>query len=206
MTTNSYDAVLVGSGDREHPLYANAAADKQDRFFMLKDLTGNDGSSLTTIVKGDLFNATSIDYTASAVGSNGTTSPNKGYYIDLREGEKVVNAPLTVAGYTYFGTNQPTASNTCSANLGIARGYRLKPLSGAYSSIEYAGGGLPPSPVGGVVEVTAEGESTSSLVAFIIGGSDDDDDKGCDSALGACKPPIDVSTSRSRTYWYRQTD
>src|SRR3989338_5139586 len=145
--TTSYDAVLVGSGDREHPLYTNAAADKQDRVFMLKDLPGDDGSSLTTLVKGDLFDATSTAYDATASSYNNSTTPNKGYFIDLLAGEKVVNAPLPVAGYTHFGTNQPTAALTCSANLGIARGYRLSPLGGTYTSPVFSGGGLPPSPV-----------------------------------------------------------
>jgi len=203
--TSTYDAVLVGSGDREHP-FSTAT---QDRFFMLKDLPGNDGSSLTTpIVKGDLFDATSVTYTVTAVGSNGTTSPNKGFYINLLAGEKVVNAPLTVAGFTYFGTNQPTASTSCSANLGIARGYRVRPLSGAYTFTVFTGGGLPPSPVAGVVEVVVDGETEPSLVPFVIGGGGDPDCVGadCASALGGAKPDIDVSTSRRRTYWYQKID
>ncbi|MDD5299887.1 MAG: PilC/PilY family type IV pilus protein [Gallionella sp.] len=203
----SYDAIIAGSGDREHPLYTNAAADKQNRIFMLKDLTGSDGSGLTTIVRTKLFNATSATYSAAAAAEDGT-APNKGYYIDLLNGEKVVNAPLTVAGYTYLGTNQPTASNSCSANLGIARGYRLGPLSGAYTSTVFAGGGLPPSPVAGVVSVTVAGETTPSLVPFVIGGGGDPGCVGadCSSALGGAKPSINVSTSRTRTYWYQEVD
>lgn len=206
--TTSYDAVLVGSGDREHPLYTNAAADKQDRVFMLKDLTGNDGSSLTTLVKADLFDATSTAYDAAASSYNNSTTPNKGYFIDLLAGEKVVNAPLTVAGYTYFGTNQPTAALTCSANLGIARGYRLSPLGGTYTSTVFAGGGLPPSPVAGVVSIIVAGETVPSLVPFIIGGGGDPDCVGadCSSALGGAKPTISVPTSRTRTYWYQEMD
>ena len=203
----TYDAVIAGSGDREHPLYTNAAADKQNRIFMLKDLTGNDGSGLTTIVRTKLFNATSASYTSASAAEDGT-APNKGYYIDLLDGEKVVNAPLTVAGYTYLGTNQPTASDTCSANLGIARGYRLGPLSGAYTSTIFAGGGLPPSPVAGVVSVTVAGESTPSLVPFVIGGGGDPGCVGadCSSALGGAKPTISVPTTRTRTYWYQEVD
>ena len=205
--TTNYDAVMVGSGDREHPLYTNAAADKQNRLFMLKDLAGNDGSGLTTITKNDLFEKTTANtYTSAAVPFGGAGySPNKGYFIDLLDGEKVVNAPLTAAGYTYFGTNQPTASNTCSANLGVARGYRLDPLSGAYTSTVFTGGGLPPSPVAGVVSVKVAGESTSSLVAFIIGGGGDPACVGadCSSAIGGLKPTITVPTTRRRTYWYQ---
>ena len=206
----TYDAVLVGSGDREHPLYTNDAADKQNRLFMLKDLTGNDGSGLTTITKDKLFEKTTANtYSATAVPYGGAGhSPNKGYFIDLLDGEKVVNAPLTVAGYTYFGTNQPTSSATCSANLGVARGYKLDPLTGSYTSVVFTGGGLPPSPVAGVVSVTVAGESTPSLVPFIIGGGGDPSCVGadCGSAIGGGKPTINVPTTRTRTYWYQEVD
>lgn len=201
--TNSYDAVLVGSGDREHPLYSNLSSNKSysisNRFYMLKDITGNDGSNLTTITHSNLFDATSTVY-------DGTLG---GFYIVLGTGEKVVNAPTTVAGYTYFGTNQPTApsANSCTANLGIARGYSIKPLTGAYSSTEFDGGGLPPSPVSGLVNITVivNGVLTTRLVPFLIGGGGGADCVGpdCSSSLGSIKPPINVKTSRHRAYWYK---
>lgn len=205
----AYDAVIAGTGDREHPLLINtAAADKQNRIFMLRDITGNDGSGLTTIVRGKLVNATNTAYTGLEQDSSDGTTTNKGYYIDLLDGEKVVNAPLTVAGSTYFGTNQPTSSTSCSGNLGIARGYKLNPLTGTKTSVIFAGGGLPPSPVAGVVSVTVTGETTPSLVPFIIGGGGDPACVGadCSSALGGSKPTINVPTSRTRTYWYQEVD
>jgi Tfp pilus tip-associated adhesin PilY1 len=202
--TSTFDAVIAGSGDREHPLSSTATL---DRIFVLKDLPGNDGSALTTIVEGALFDASSVAYDKNA---NGTTSGaiNKGYFKNLLTGEKVVNAPLTVAGYTYLGTNQPSSADSCSANLGIAKGYRLNPLTGAITYTQYDGGGLPPSPVAGVVAVTVTGEATSSLVAFCIGCGGDTScvGAGCDSALGGAKPAISVPTSRRRTYWYREGD
>lgn len=202
--TGTFDALIVGSGDREHP-FSTAT---QDRIFMLKDLVGDDGSGLTTITENDLFEKTSANtYTAVATATGGGT-PNKGYFINLLAGEKAVNAPLTVAGYTYLGTNQPAASDSCSANLGVARGYRLNPLTGGYTFVVYAGGGLPPSPVAGVVNVTVAGEATSSSVPFCIGCGGDPDCVGpdCASALGGAKPTISVPTSRTRTYWYQEMD
>ena len=45
----SYEAVLVGSGDREHPLYTSAASSVQNRLFLLKDSgTSVGGSGATT--------------------------------------------------------------------------------------------------------------------------------------------------------------
>lgn len=202
INTTGYDAVILGSGDREHPLYNNTAATgKQNMVFLLKDTyTGNDATGMTRIRLADspspLFNATSTAYDGSL----------SGYYINLADGEKVVNAPLVTAGYVFFGTNQPTAPSTtsCTSSLGTARGYRLSPFTASYQSVIFAGGGLPPSPVSGVVNITtASGET--ELVPFLIGGGNPEcTGADCASALGGQKPPIAVSTSRIRTYWYKK--
>jgi len=199
ITTNTYDAVIVGSGDREHPLFNNTAATgKQNMVFLLKDTyIGNDatGISRISLANGDLFNATSADYDGSL----------SGYYINLADGEKVVNAPLVTAGYVYFGTNQPVAptANSCTASLGTARGYQLAPFTARYRYVVFAGGGLPPSPVSGVVNINVDG--VAKLLPFLIGaGNPDCTGADCASALGGQKPPISVSSSRIRTYWYRK--
>lgn len=121
--TKTYDAVMVGTGDREHPLITSASALVENRFYMLKDEDVSNTVALpySTIVDrddtspSDLFDATTSPY-------DGT---KRGWFVKLRPGEKVVNAPTTFAGYVNFGTNQPTenAPGQCS-NLGIARGYK----------------------------------------------------------------------------------
>src|SRR6185369_695740 len=51
VTTKTFDMVLIGTGDREHPLYANASTNIVNRFYGLKDLkTGMDASGSTTII------------------------------------------------------------------------------------------------------------------------------------------------------------
>ncbi len=89
----TFHAVLIGSGDREKPL----AATSSDRFYMIKDAKlGLDGTGQTPIVEGDLV-ANTADSTSA-----------KGWYYSLNvNGEKVVNAPLTIGGVVYFGTNRP---------------------------------------------------------------------------------------------------
>jgi type IV pilus assembly protein PilY1 len=212
--TASYDAVLAGSGDREHPLYStsdSSACEKTNRFYMLKDTnTGNDGSNLN-IVQSSLVDATSTLYTGSG----------SGYYISLANCEKVVNAPLTVAGYTYFGTNQPSApaTNSCTSNLGTARGYAVRFNNGVRNVTTFTGGGLPPSPIAGLVNVSVNG--TNKLVPFLIGGGAGPGTQGgdgggsgsggcagadCSSPFGAQKPVITPGTSRKRTYWYQELD
>lgn len=198
----SSDLVLIGSGDREHPLFNSPSLDVTNRFYVIKDTnTDNDGSGATTIIESALFNATSSEYDDSL----------SGFYITLGVGEKVVNAPATIAGTTFFGTNQPLAPNalSCETKLGIARGYAISPFSGEFNSVEFDGGGLPPSPVYGLVNiqtgVDSEGEPIIELVPFCIGcgGAGDPDCTGpdCKSALGGGKPPINVSSDRRRTFW-----
>jgi type IV pilus assembly protein PilY1 len=195
--SGSYDAVVISSGDREHPLYSQVSTSSHfvtNRFYMFKDIyTGKDGSARTAaLVESDLFNATGTVY-ANQTGTSG-------YYFTFATGEKGVNAPLTVAGITYLGSNEATPeSETSCVNLGIARGYRVNPLTGKTSVTTFDGGGLPPSPVGGLVEVDGK------LVPFIIGAGGDENcnTPDCKSAVGGGKPTINVSTKRSRTYWYR---
>ena len=118
----------------------------------------------------------------------------------IEKGEKSVNAPTTVGGFTFFGTNTPIPPDPsiCQANLGTARGYRIDFLTGESRFVVFDGGGLPPSPVAGVVIVDGQ------TVPFLIGGGNPDgtgpDDK---SAIGGQEPPIPIPPIRSRIYWYR---
>lgn len=210
ITTKTYDAVFTATGDREHPLYSDPALYPQkacavtNRAYLLKDpAIGMDGSGTTTITEqpgttANLFDATSFAY-------NGTLS---GYFITFNTCEKAVNAPLVTAGYIYFGTNTAEAPNNqlCEETLGEATGYKLTPFTGKYFNGEFEGGGLPPSPVSGIVNITDAAGKTMQ-VPFCIGcggGEDNSFNSGCsgESALAGCKPAINVSTSRSRTYWY----
>lgn len=127
------------------------------------------------------------------------TANFSGFYITLEgdtidgdsEGEKGVNAPLAVAGKVYFSTNQPDTPTpgACSAKLGVARAYSVDIFNATASSKIFAGGGLPPSPIAGLV--TIDGET----VPFIIGGEGP-------TPFDPSTPVIDASGSRQRTYWY----
>jgi type IV pilus assembly protein PilY1 len=177
---SGYDVVLAGTGDREHPLMSNAAQGVTNRFYALSDVkTGNDGSGQATITESTLFNATSTTYNGTL--SDGTT-PASGFYITLATGEKVVNAPATVAGQTFFGTNQPStpSATSCDTNLGIARGYKISPFTGNGEFSTFQGGGLPPTPVYGLVDITRrdadgnivldnDGNPITDQVPFCIG-------------------------------------
>ncbi len=207
--TSGYNAIMAGTGDREHPLYsasttAGTAYNVVNRFYMIKDPnTGTMPSSWTPITEANLVNLSSTATTYDGTGS--------GYYITLpNPGEKVVNAPLTVAGYTYFGTNTPAVpqSGMCYPNLGIARDYALGFLTGtgqnANRSVQLDGGGFPPSPVYGLVSV-ANGNGTTSLLPILFGGGNQTGSGG-GSALQAHQVVITGAGKRKRTYWYSETD
>lgn len=199
--TSDFDAVMAVSGDREHPLYttdstAGLAYNVQNRIYMIKDtytgsvmdssfvaitdtyLQGNPGAvSSTTGI------ATTFDAAANTV---------KGFYIDLpNHGEKGVNAPTTIAGKTYFGTNYPDVPKTdsCTANLGFARAYTVDFKTATVNFTRFVGGGLPPSAVSGLVEI---GDKTEP---FIIGGSGP-------TTFDPSIPEIDLNNNRRRAYWY----
>lgn len=188
--TPNFAAILLGSGDREKPL----ATTSTDAFFTLKDVR---------TIKGTPSTFTAI--TASDLGAVGTAeSQAAGCYIPMStSGEKIVNAPVSVGGITYFSTNKPSApaANSCSANLGVAKVYSAPLFCGAATSQILTGGGLPPSPVTGVVSVSyispLTGQTVSKQVPFIIGAPNS---KG--SGIEGSKVTPIISPVRKRRYWY----
>jgi type IV pilus assembly protein PilY1 len=195
VVSKEYDLVLVGSGDRERPLFGSSA----DRFYMLKDdQTGKSGAGITIIQTADLV-AGSTDSSAA-----------KGWYIDMRPGEKVINAPLSIGGVTYFSTNRPTPDpESCEPNLGEARAYAVDFLTGGAGadrngdgtkdandiSVKLKGGGLPPSPVGGVVQL-----DDGRLVDFVIGSG------AGGSPIAPERPPRNIPRVRTKIYWNTNSD
>ncbi|HSQ82575.1 MAG TPA: hypothetical protein VLU54_15825 [Casimicrobiaceae bacterium] len=221
VATKTFDMILAGTGDREHPLYSSNTSQAYsivNRFYGLKDLnTGssvpagwsNSGSTPGT-------NAPIVDATSSTANNTVTglttvtstttydpTTSNNGFYLTFpNAGEKAVNAPTTVGGFTYIGTNTPQlpSSDACST-LGVARGYQINFLTGASKFTTFANGGLPPSPVAGLVDVTVDG--TDRLVPFCLGcGNPDGTGADATSSIGGGKPPIPVPPVRKRVYWY----
>ena len=189
VVTRSFTALLLGSGDREKPLLATT----QDHFFQVLDRNLGKGAvpSPTTILFSDLVPA-------------GTTSnvSSPGCYIALDTGEKVVNAATSIGGNTFFGTNRPSSalpvsSNTCSANLGVAKSYAMPLFCIAPTSSTLAGGGLPPTPVAGIVSI-GTGDSARK-VAFVIGAPNPKN-----SGIEASRVNPVIKVPRSRIYWYQE--
>ena len=184
---------LVGSGNRETPL----ATSSTDRFYTLLDYRVTKGPSGIA----PLTNA-NLTPIGSTFDLSGTPA---GCYLNMdMRGEKVVTSAVSTGGFTYFSTNRPTEplANSCAANLGLAKTYRVPLFCGAPESIELAGGGLPPSPVAGLVEVVVPAapgsdDTTTRQVPFIIGGFNPEL-----SGLAVSRVPINVDPTRKRTYWF----
>lgn len=193
--TKKYAVILAGSGDREKPLSATT----QDYFYTVLDyqLGKALGDSFTPIKFSDLVSQASYVASDSA----------KGCYLQFDVGQKVVNKPATIGGVTYFSTNKPKApdANSCSANLGEAKQYSFPLVCKTPTSTVLEGGGLPPSPVTGIVEVTytnpATGETETKDVPFIIGG-----ENPYNSSIGVERVTLPITPKRSKVYWYTESE
>jgi type IV pilus assembly protein PilY1 len=138
------------------------------------------------------------------------------YYPPANQGEQTVTSSVIFGGTIFFSTNRPTATpaNSCATNLGEARGYAVNLLNasgvigsgalcGGDRSDTFVGGGIPPSPVVGTVQVqTAEGLKT---IPLLIGAANIAGDAPSFS-IGGQQPPVPIQQIRSRVYWYRHGD
>jgi type IV pilus assembly protein PilY1 len=211
LPTSSFDAVLIGSGNREDPLSLTTS----NNFYMYKDFkTGKDASASPAMAPITDYGTMQNAATASSTDlQNATLNPSVSgwYYPLLTDGEKVVNAPLAIAGTVYFATNRPNAAlppTLACSNLGEARAYRLNFASGvkaaATANTMFTGGGLPPSPTAGLVQI---GET---LVPFCIGCGPGDPPAGVPAGGASPIDPIKIFVSpppiRRKTFWYSITD
>jgi type IV pilus assembly protein PilY1 len=192
LLTNKFTAIMVGSGNRERPLLGMT----NDRFYTLFDYKQTKGPP-TAVVTMDA----SLPAASATFALDGSVAGC--YYALTGAGEKIVTSSVSTGGYSYFSTNQPTppAPNTCVANLGKAKSYRMPNFCGTPDSIDLAGGGLPPSPVMGdvIIDIPASGAIPASTkkVPFIIGGFNTDL-----SGIGVARVPGNGDPTRRRVYWF----
>jgi len=191
-----FDAVLIGSGDRENPLDVTIA----NHFYMIKDAHAVNAPAPTPLLLTDasMYNATS---------SYVVPSTARGWYFALATGEKVVTGATTLNSATFFSTNRPQSTlpsgTSCNGGLGEARDYIVNfrtsgpvrdlnasgTLTTADRSEVRAGGGLPPSPV--AVTVC---DGLSKCAEVVLSGS-----------KTSLPPPV-VLGRRFRSFWNLQTE
>lgn len=195
IVTKKFSALVFGSGDREKPLQTAT----QDHIFQVFDKRTVKGAptSFTPVTWADL----------TAMGTTSSTT-SAGCYMALEQGEKVVNGAASIAGFSYIGTNRPTppaaSSTSCSANLGIAKSYEMPLFCIAGSGTVLVGGGLPPSPVTGMVSIkrtTGPLAGQTKQTPVVIGSGK----CSAKSALAACDPKFSIDVPRKRRYWFQET-
>jgi type IV pilus assembly protein PilY1 len=190
IVTRAFTALMLGSGDREKPLLANT----QDHFFELFDRNLGKGPPAT-------YTSTRFGDLPQAGATSNTSGP--GCYVALEQGEKVVNAATSIGGVSFFGTNRPSsgavAAHSCSANLGVAKTYSMPLFCVTPAGSTLAGGGLPPTPVSGIVTI-GSGNSAKKVV-FVIG-APNPKNSGIE---GSRVNPV-IKVPRSRIYWYQEVN
>ena len=198
--------LLIGSGNREQPLYKPTTV-TNNYFFVVQDKP-TDANWLLNATNGSNCNANdvlckTIAAQTTSMGECLTTeqASKKIYAYPLRDYEQVVTSSIAAFGTVYFSTHEPTdaAANSCSANLGTARAYALNFKTGGSSTkacgqspfTTLAAGGLPPSPVVGKVKL-----DDNSIVPFVIG-------KDGPLAPQKLTPPSSTPPSaKVKSYWY----
>jgi type IV pilus assembly protein PilY1 len=124
----------------------------------------------------------------------------KGWRLEMRAGEQVVTSAITVFGTVTFSTHVPANpdAGACTSNLGTARVYNIAYSNAAsrngtvFRNETIVGGGLPPSPVAGMVTL-----DDGTVVPFLIGGEGE-------SPLAGSEPvPSGLANQpKNLQYWY----
>jgi type IV pilus assembly protein PilY1 len=225
-----FDAVLIGSGDREHPLQGigdinhpagNAVA---NRYYMFKDrstgstFTGAGSGAGGVIVASDLY-----DITSNADGANQVPLDDEGWVLNLGTAEKVVSSSLTQAGATQFNTHTPSFPDAGSCNsLGNAKLYTINYKNGAAftdanadgnyaSSDRYYSGvggkftGLASNPVPFIVPYWVDSNGNKTFQNPGTGAPPDGFDGGSCSGTH-CRRADPAFGARIRTFWHQKLD
>lgn len=207
--------LAIVSGDREHPLITNypyTSLPYPNKAYVYKDdLTTGVGSAAVNLDGSDMLNQTDLDDATCTSRNLLTNTDKKGWFMYLNEngqGEQGVTSAVIVGGMVTFSTNRPLSSTlSCNTRLGEARGYFVNLFNGSGAigapnnascggsrSSTFAGGGLPPSPVIGIVPI--DGVPT----AVLIGAVQRDGSSSSPIKPDKITPPI--NQTRTRTYKY----
>ena len=234
---DSYYALLVGTGDREHPFDASV----ENRFYMFKDhgLIGNPVTANASTVPAlspvgtnavlgetDLFDITDNCIQEASACPAGVTQADAeasltaadGWYLALGTGEKSVGTAVTIAGTTFFGTNQPSTASTlgaCESDLGIARAYQVSFLNGSAAFEQDGVAGISANDRFGVVP--GGGFLPSAVSSTVQLGGVDSDGDGIYEVAPVTKTPVCLGTrcvdapgntlqTRVRSFWYKEID
>ncbi|OGA13454.1 MAG: hypothetical protein A3H32_14985 [Betaproteobacteria bacterium RIFCSPLOWO2_02_FULL_63_19] len=225
--SNGQVYVAMGSGDREHPLAGDYAySDTLNRFYVFLDRLSKNPSDTCDLDNDLCIRPLNLDDTSLMNDNTSTTSctdekllatsAKRGWFMDLDQygqGEQTVTSALILGGLVTFSTNRPIppAAASCSLTLGEARGYWVNLLNGSGGigtpagttcggdrSGVFVGGGLPPSPVTGVVPVN--GVSRTVVIGAV------QKDGTASAPIGGQKVVPAIKPTRKRVYWFKNID
>jgi hypothetical protein len=214
--TSNYLAIV--SGDREHPLISDYAYSIPygNKMYVYKDDLTQAPSTAFNLDSSDMMNQTDItDATCTSTNLLTPGNTKKGWFMYLNQygqGEQGVTAAVIVGGMVTFSTNRPLSTAlSCSSRLGEARGYFVNLFNGSGAvgtannaacggvrSSTFAGGGLPPSPVIGIVPI--DGVPTAVLIGAV------QRDGSASSPIKPDKIVPPINQTRTRTYKYIKGD
>lgn len=208
VTLGTQATVLIGTGDREKPSAGSYAAKVNNRFYGIRDdVTKTKAADIVVTIGSGVVGSDTTDLTdlknVTVAAKYEVTELKKGWFLDFKNkspNEQVVTTPLTFAGITYFSTYQAkdSSGNICK-NLGTGRSYQVdfqtgtKPQGVESVSTTFITEGIPPSPVGGLVEVGGV------TVPFVIGGPGP-------TPLSPVKIVPKVRADRKPVYRYQRID
>jgi type IV pilus assembly protein PilY1 len=227
-----YDAVLLGSGDRERPFDDTV----DNHFYMLKDRRATTSAvGQTTIVLSELYDATDNLIQVGTQSQKDEEAAKllaaRGWYIRLDAGEKSVGSAVTVGGSVFFATNLPPVREplSCTSVLGDARMYVLD-YRNAIATLELdgeaglttddrfttvPGGGFLPSPTPVIVKLGDQctGPDCEDDEGGGNGGNNGNGD-GSGSSIdqtvcfgpNCITPPNVALETRRRVFWYKDID
>ena len=214
--TSTYLAIV--SGDREHPVitdypYTTPVVNKA--YIYKDDLTTTPSDPAVNLDGSDMLDQTSLSDATCTSRNLLTSTDKKGWFMNLTEngvGEQGVTAAVIVGGMVTFSTNRPFSTGlSCGTRLGEARGYFVNLFNGSGTigttnnaacggsrSSVFAGGGLPPSPVIGIVPI--DGVPTAVLIGA------PPREPGPVSPIKPSKIVPPINQTRTRTYKYLKGD
>ncbi len=205
----AYDAVVVGTGHRPHPLDFN----REDMFYMLQDrnitsrsFNGEEGNEVPdTLTLSNLYNITGSEPDDDT--ENIKFGLKRGWYYEFGSGEKSLAAAAIIEGNVYFTSYIPPEESSLTTQCliaGEARLYGFDLHKGARTfgeNKEYIeiGDRLPDTPQ--MVVVAKDGESNIYLIG--IGDAADEMinmDNGCSADAGdSC---VGGGLSANRIYYH----
>ena len=133
----SFDAVLIGSGDRPDPLDMGGMV--ENYFYMIKDRNIAVGQGIDTGIDHSYL-ADVTDNCLQVGGCSSAIDLGDGWKLQLEApGEKVLATPITIAGTVYFTSYVPQGElgvDSCSPSEGGGRLWALD-IQNAFSAVNY---------------------------------------------------------------------